>query len=348
MTTKIIKRLTISLLLIFSLTILGGCSKDNKSTEPLSRSEVLMGTVVTVSLYDSNDEAILDKVFNKVKDLESILSINENGTLVDKINEEAGIKPVKVDDDTYNIVKKGIEYSNLSNGLFDISVGPIVKLWNIGLPEARVPSQEEIDEKLPLIGYSDIEIDDTNKTIFLKRKGMMIDLGSIAKGYAADEISRILTENNVNSAIIDLGGNIYAHGIKPSGQDWNIGIQNPFSTRGDIIGVLKVKNKTVVTSGIYERYIEKDGVKYHHLLNPNTGYPFENNIAGVSIITDKSIDADALSTTVFAKGLEGGLKFVETLPNVDAIFITKDNKVYITNGIRDSFTLENEDFTLEN
>ena len=176
----------------------------------------------------------------------------------------------------------------------------------------------------------------------------MIDLGSIAKGYAADEISRILTENNVNSAIIDLGGNIYAHGIKPSGQDWNIGIQNPFSTRGDIIGVLKVKNKTVVTSGIYERYIEKDGVKYHHLLNPNTGYPFENNIAGVSIITDKSIDADALSTTVFAKGLEEGLKFVETLPNVDAIFITKDNKVYITNGIRDSFTLENEDFTLEN
>ena len=110
MTTKIIKRLAISLLLIFSLAILGGCSKDNKATEPLSRSEVLMGTVVTVSLYDSNDEAILDKVFNKVKDLESILSINENGTLVDEINEEAGIKPVKLDDDTYNIVKKGIEY----------------------------------------------------------------------------------------------------------------------------------------------------------------------------------------------------------------------------------------------
>ena len=307
-----------------------------------------MGTVVKITLYDSNDSAILDKAFDRVAEIESLVSINEAGTELDKVNDFAGISPVEVTSTTYEIVEKGLEYSKLSNGDFDITIGPLVKLWNIGLDDAKVPTQEEIDSVLPLIDYNLLELNKEDHTIFLKNKGMMIDLGSIAKGYAADEISRILTENNVNSAIIDLGGNIYAHGIKPSGQDWNIGIQNPFSTRGDIIGVLKVKNKTVVTSGIYERYIEKDGVKYHHLLNPNTGYPFENNIAGVSIITDKSIDADALSTTVFAKGLEEGLKFVETLPNVDAIFITKDNKVYITNGIRDSFTLENEDFTLEN
>lgn len=348
MTTKIIKRLTISLLLIFSLTILGGCSKDNKSTEPLSRSEVLMGTVVTVSLYDSNDEAILDKVFNKVKYLESILSINENGTLVDEINEEAGIKPVKVDDDTYNIVKKGIEYSNLSNGLFDISVGPIVKLWNIGLPEARVPSQEEIDEKLPLIGYSDIEIDDTNKTIFLKRKGMMIDLGGIAKGYTADVISNILTEEGVKSAIINLGGNVFAHGSKVNGDDWKIGIQNPFTERGGIIGTITTSNKSVVTSGIYERYIEQDGVKYHHILSPFTGYPYDNEIAGITIVSDKSVDGDALSTSVFAMGVEKGMEFVNTLDGIDAIFITKDYKVYITDGLKSIFTLTNSNFTLEN
>ena len=348
MTTKIIKILTISLLLIFSLAILGGCSKDNKATEPLSRSEVLMGTVVTVSLYDSNDEAILDKVFNKVKDLESILSINENGTLVDEINEEAGIKPVKVDDDTYNIVKKGIEYSNLSNGLFDISVGPIVKLWNIGLPEARVPSQEEIDEKLPLIEYSDIEIDDTNKTIFLKRKGMMIDLGGIAKGYTADVISNILTEEGVKSAIINLGGNVFAHGSKVNGDDWKIGIQNPFTERGGIIGTITTSNKSVVTSGIYERYIEQDGVKYHHILSPFTGYPYDNEIAGITIVSDKSVDGDALSTSVFAMGVEKGMEFVNTLDGIDAIFITKDYKVYITDGLKSIFTLTNSDFTLEN
>ena len=146
------------------------------------------------------------------------------------------------------------------------------------------------------------------------------------------------------SYIIDLGGNIYAHGIKPSGADWKIGIQNPFNNRGDIVGVVNIKNKTVVTSGIYERFIEQDGVKYHHLLNPHTGYPFENNIAGVSIITDKSIDADALSTTVFAKGIEDGLAFVESLPNVDAIFISKDNKIYLSSGAKDIFNLTNAMF----
>lgn len=343
-----LKNLFFLMLLIFITTLIG-CNKNQASTsELLSRTELFMGTVIKITLYDSNDSTILDKAFDRISEIESLVSINESGTELDKVNDLAGISPVEVTSTTYEIVEKGLEYSKLSNGGFDITVGPLVKLWNIGLDDAKVPTQEEIDSVLPLIDYNLLELNEKDHTIFLKNKGMMIDLGSIAKGYAADEISRILTENNVNSAIIDLGGNIYAHGIKPSGQDWNIGIQNPFSTRGDIIGVLKVKNKTVVTSGIYERYIEKDGVKYHHLLNPDTGYPFENNIAGVSIVTDKSIDADALSTTVFAKGLEEGLKFVETLPSVDAIFITKDNKVYITNGIRDSFTLENEDFTLEN
>jgi len=348
MTKKMIKRLSIYLLLIFSLAILGSCSKNNKVIEPLSKSEVLMGTVVTISLYDSKDEAILDKVFNKVKEFEAILSINENGTLVDEINDEAGIKPVKVDDDTYNIVKKSLEYSKLSNGLFDISVGPIVKLWNIGLPEARVPSQEEITEKLPLIGYNDIEIDDTNKTVFLKRKGMMIDLGGIAKGYTADVISDMLTEEGVKSAIINLGGNVFAHGKKINGDDWKIGIQNPFTERGGIVASITTSNKSVVTSGIYERYIEQDGVKYHHILNPSTGYPYDNEIAGITIVSDKSTDGDALSTSVFAMGVEEGMKFVNTLDGIDAIFITKDYKVYITDGLKSIFTLTNSDFTLEN
>lgn len=343
-----LKNLFLPLLLIFITTLIG-CDKNTTSnSDVLSRTELFMGTVVTITLYDSNDSSILDKAFDRVAEIESLVSINDSGTELDKVNDSAGISPIEVTPTTFEIVEKGLEYSKLSNGDFDITIGPLVKLWSIGLDEAKVPTQEEIDSVLPSIDYNLLELNKENHTIFLKNKNMMIDLGSIAKGYAADEISHILTENDVNSAIIDLGGNIYAHGIKPSGKDWNIGIQNPFNNRGDIIGVLKVKNKTVVTSGIYERYIEKDGIKYHHLLNPHTGYPFENNIAGVSIITDKSIDADALSTIVFAKGLEEGLKFVETLPNVDAIFITTDNKVYITNDIRDSFTLENVDFTLEN
>lgn len=348
MTKNILKNIVFSLLLIFSLTILIGCSNNNKVVEPLEESELLMGTVVSVSLYDKQDQAILDKVFAKVKELESILSINEAGTLVDKINEEAGINPVKVDDDTYTIIKKGIEYSELSNGLFDITVGPIVKLWSIGLPEAKVPTQAEIDEKLPLIGYNDIELNDEDKTVYLKRKGMIIDLGGIAKGYTADVISNILTEEGVKSAIIDLGGNIFAHGKKVNGDDWRIGIQDPYSDRGDKVGVITVSNKSVVTSGIYERYIEKDGVKYHHILSPLTGYPYENEIAGITIVSDKSVDGDALSTSVFAMGVEEGMNFVNSIDGIDAIFVTKDNKVYITNGLKDNFSLTNESFTLEN
>ena len=348
MTKNTLKNIVFSLLLIFSLTILIGCSNNNKVVEPLKESELLMGTVVTVSLYDKQDQAILDKVFAKVKELESILSINEAGTLVDKINEEAGINPVKVDDDTYTIIKKGIEYSELSNGLFDITVGPIVKLWSIGLPEAKVPTQAEIDEKLPLIGYNDIELNDEDKTVYLKRKDMIIDLGGIAKGYTADVISNILTEEGVKSAIIDLGGNIFAHGKKVNGDDWRIGIQDPYSDRGDKVGVITVSNKSVVTSGIYERYIEKDGVKYHHILSPLTGYPYENEIAGITIVSDKSVDGDALSTSVFAMGVEEGMNFVNSIEGIDAIFITKDNKVYITNGLKGNFSLTNESFTLEN
>lgn len=348
MKKKYLNYFTISILLIFSLTILSGCSKDNKVTEPLSKTELLMGTVVTVTLYDSNDEGILDKVFTKVKELESTLSINENGTLVDKINESAGIEPVKVDYDTYTVIKKGLEYAKLSNGLFDISVGPIVKLWNIGLPEAKVPTQEEIDSRIPLVGYSDVELNDEENTVFLKRQGMMIDLGGVAKGYTADVISDILTEEGVKSAIIDLGGNIFAHGLKVDGSTWRIGIQNPFSDRGDIIGTITVKNKSIVTSGIYERYIEKDGIKYHHILSPKTGYPYENEIAGITIISDKSSDGDALSTSVFSMGVKEGMKFINTQEGIDAIFVTKDNKIYITDGIRDIFKLTNTDFTLSN
>lgn len=344
---KTLNHLSLCILLVFSLSILGGCSKKEVNKEPLSKSELLMGTVIKVTLYDSDDESILNDIFNKVKELEANLSINENGTLVDKINESAGIEPVKVDDDTYEVIKKGLEYSKVSNGLFDITIGPLVKLWSIGLPEQKLPTQEEIDSKLPLIDYNDLVLDDSEKTVYLKRPGMMIDLGGIAKGFTADIISEILTERGVKSAIIDLGGNIFAHGNKNNTDFWKIGIQNPLSERGGIIGSIQVKNKSVVTSGTYERYFEENGVRYHHILSPKTGYPYENNIAGITIVSDKSVDGDALSTSVFAMGVEDGLKFVNSRDGIDAIFVTNDNKVYLSDGIKDNFTLSNSDFTIQ-
>ena len=348
MKNKSLKYLSLSILLIFSLSIFMGCSKNNKDSAPLSRTETLMGTVVKVTLYDNKDPKILDKAFDRVREIEKSVSINTTGTILDKVNESSGIEPVIVDEDTFKIVERGIHYSKLSNGLFDVTIGPLVKLWSIGLPEARVPSQEEIESVLGFINYNDIILNKEDNSIFLKNPNMIIDLGGIAKGYTADEISQVLTENNVNSAIIDLGGNLYTHGTKPGGQDWNIGIQNPLSERGQSLGTIKVNNKSVVTSGTYERFIEKNGVKYHHILNPKTGYPYENNISGISIISDSSMDGDALSTSVFAMGVEDGLKFVESQPNIDAIFVTNDKKIYLSSGIKDVFKLTNSEFTIAN
>ncbi len=346
-----LKKYAKSLLCLSLVFMLVGCSqntKENEQTEqqePVKRTEMLMGTVISVTLYDSTDETILDKVFDKVKKLEETFSINETGTEVDKINDNAGKEPVKVSDDTIEVVKEGLYYSDLSHGKFDITIGPLVKLWNI--PDATdIPTQEEIDAVIPLTNYKDVVVDESNKTVFLTKPGMMLDLGGIAKGYAADVISKMLTDEGVKSAIIDLGGNIFAHGEKVSGDSWKIGIQNPFSTRGEIVGAISVKNKSIVTSGIYERYIEVNGVKYHHILNPETGYPYENNIAGITIISDKSTTGDALSTSVFALGIDEGMKFIEGLDNVDAIFVTKDNEIYLTSGIKDNFELRDENFKL--
>lgn len=335
--------------LIMCTSILVSCTKGSSdNNEPLTRTEALMGTVVKISLYDNTDSKILDKAFDRVKEIEKLVSANESGTEIDSINNAAGKNAVKVTSTTFNVIEKGLEYSILSEGDFDVTVGPLVKLWSIGLEGAKVPTQAEIDSTLPLIDFNSLELNKQEQTVFLKNENMAIDLGAIAKGFTADEIAKLLTDNGVKSAIIDLGGNVFTLGTKPSGDDWTIGVQNPFNDRGDIIGTIKVNNKTVVTSGIYERYIEKDNVKYHHLLNPDTGYPYDNDIAGISIITEKSTDADALSTTIFAKGINDGLALVESLDGVDAIFIGKDYKIYITAGLKDTFSLMNEEFTLAN
>ena len=340
------KLMIIGLIFVLAIGIVGCANED--SNQPISRTEIFMSTPVSITIYDGGSENILDKAFEKVEEVEELVSINKENTEISELNKNAGIEKVKLSDISYDILKKGLEYSKLSNGSYDITIGPLVKLWNIGFEDAKVPSKDEINEVIGSIDYNNIEINDSTKEVFLTKKGMEIDLGSIAKGYIADEIANILKQEGVNRAIIDLGGNIYALGSKSSDSNWKIGIQNPFNDRGEVVGAIEVSDKTVVTSGIYERFIEEDGVKYHHILNPKTGYPYETDIAGVSIIADESIDADALSTLTFTKGVEEGLRFIEGLDNLDAIFITNDKKIYITKNIRDKFNIINTEFEIVN
>ncbi|MBU3143592.1 FAD:protein FMN transferase [Clostridium sp. CF012] len=329
--------------------MLSACSKKVVGpVEPISGNEFLMGTVCTIKIYDKSSTKVLDSAFKRISEIENTMSLNKETSEVIDINNAAGEKPIKISDGTMKVLKEGLKFAGLTAGKMDITVGPLVKLWGIGTDAARVPSKGEIQEKKALINYKNLILDEKNKTAFLKNKGMIIDLGAIAKGYTADEVAKVLKENGVEHAIINLGGNVFAMGKNVTGTPWKIGIQDPFTQRGDIIGMIEVDNKSIVTSGIYERYFEKDGVKYHHILSTSTGYPCDNSIAGVSIVSEKSIDGDALSTSVFSLGLEEGMKLINTMPGVEAIFITKDKQVYTTTGLKDNFKITNSEFKLKN
>ncbi|MTK12557.1 MAG: FAD:protein FMN transferase [Clostridiaceae bacterium] len=347
---KYISRRKRSIFLVGLMAIslfLGGCSSQN--AEPVEKTEFMLGTICTIKVYDGNKNEALDKAFQRVKQIENEMSINKEGTEFDAVANAAGKNFVKVSDDTFAVIKKGLYYSEQSKGAFDITIGPLVKLWGIGTDNAKVPTQAEIDAAKALVGYKDLVLDEANKKVMLKRPGMSIDAGGIGKGFAADEAAKVLKQNGVKHAIINLGGNVLVIGNNPDGRPWGIGVQNPFDTRGKEIGVLSATDKTVVTSGIYERYIEKNGKKYHHILNPFTGYPMENSLASVTVFTDVSFDADAMTKYIFYQGLEKGPEYVKnSLPGVEAIFITKDKGVYVTEGLKNNFKLTNSEFKMIN
>ncbi|SHJ70317.1 FAD:protein FMN transferase [Paramaledivibacter caminithermalis] len=342
---RIIVALSIAILII---SIATGCSNNIKrvNNQPVSKTEFVLGTVATIKIYDNASEEVFNKAFGKLREIDKKMSINIDNSEVIAINSNAGKDFVKVSDDTFYVIKRGKYFSQLSEGKFDISIGPLVKLWNIGTEYAKVPTEEEIENKKSLIDYNNVILNESEKSVMLKKEGMMLDLGGIAKGYGADEVVNILKENNIKHAIINLGGNIFAYGNKQDGTPWNIGVQDPNLSRGNHIGIVQASDQTVVTSGVYERYFEEDGKRYHHILDPYIGYPVENNLAGISIIARSSIDADSLSTAAFVLGLDKGIELIEKLDNADAIFITNDSKVYITSGLKGKFNLTNTNFEL--
>lgn len=340
----------IILVILTSFFVLLGCGPNETGLleSPHRETKFLLGTVVTISVYDPDHEYVIDLALDRVEELEYMLSDEIKSTEVDQINKNAGIEPVQVSEELYYLIEQSIDYGEISDGGFDITVGPLTNLWRIGYDDARKPETDEINQVLHLIDYNKIQLDRDEQSIFLQEKDMQMDLGAIAKGYITDQVHQLFIQEGVTSAIIDLGGNIFVMGQRPKGGDWSVGIQNPFLARGEIIGRIRTTDQSVVTSGIYERYLEVEGEQYHHLLNPKTGYPFDNEIAGVSIVSDTSIDGDALSTVVFTKGLNEGKSFIESYPGAEAIFITKDREVIISSGLVDKFELTNDRFDLIN
>jgi thiamine biosynthesis lipoprotein len=332
------------LLILFfcwAFAALSGCAR---ALPP--QSEFVLGTICTVNLYDGGSSRVYREIFGRLREIENRMSANLADSELERINRMAGIEAVPVHGDLLELVEKALYYADISGGAFDPAVGPLVKLWGIGTDSPHIPSQEEIDSLLPLVNRRDIEVDRRNMTVFLRQPGMRLDLGAVAKGYAADETAAIIRNAGIKRAVIDLGGNVFAYGEKEDGSPWRIGIQNPLGNRGEYIGIMEVRNKTIVTSGVYERFIEADGKRYHHLLSPATGFPADNGLLSVTIIADSSIDADGLSTAAFVLGCEKGRPLVESM-GAEAVFVFEDYSVRGTAGILAFFTLTDPAFTLE-
>lgn len=334
-----------SLILIFIIIIfLSSCSNSSaKYTQKYEDQFFAMGTVITQQLYYDDSQKVFEEVKKRFKDIENSMTINTPGSLVDNLNSKSGSGSfVKLNKDIIYVLSKAKNFASLSKGSFDVSVGPLVKAWGVFTDNPRIPNKNEIDKLKSLVDYNDIKLNEKSLSASLKRKNQIVDLGGIAKGYAGDEAIKIFKKHGITSAFVNLGGNVVTLGGKPDGSPWKVGIQNPRGPDGEYIAIVKVSGKTVVTSGDYERFFEKDGVRYHHIIDPTTGYPSKSGLISTTIVTSLSIDADALSTSTFVLGLEKGMALVKKMKDTEAIFITEDKKIYTTTGLKDKITITDD------
>jgi len=328
-------------ILAFSACVKAAASKESSSVEnnqqadPI-RAEFALNTVCSITLFDQAKESVYNDIFNRLNEIENLMSAHLPNTDISRINAYAGKAPVKVHSDVFNLIERALYFAEISGGAFDPTVGPLVNLWGITSEKPRLPSRTEINAVLPLINWRNVELDRQNQTVFLKNASMALDLGAIAKGYAADEVISIIKEAKIDRAIVDLGGNVATFGVKADKSPWRVGLQNPEfgkNNRGAYIGIIPGPAKTVVTSGVYERYFEYNGTYYHHIFSPYSGYPASNGLMSVTIVADTSMDADALSTATFVMGYEKGRVLIDSIKGVEAIFVFEDKTIRKTSGL---------------
>lgn len=303
-----------------------------KAADPLaSRTGFYFDTVITVSLYDTDDESILDKCFEKMAYYENTLSRTVEGSDVWNINHSKG-QSVTVSDDTLTLLKEALHYCEITDGAFDVSIEPVSSLWNFHEDaEASVPDDTAIKDGLHHVDYTQIHVEDHSVTLDDPEGG--IDLGAIAKGYISDGVRDVLRENGCESALISLGGNIYALGTKPDGSAFTIGVRRPFQESAySIIEKVSAVDQAVITSGTYERYFYVGDTLYHHILDPATGYPKETDLTSVTILCSDGTQGDALSTTCFLLGPEKGMELIESLDGVEALFIDSEENLTASSG----------------
>ncbi|MBP8640369.1 MAG: FAD:protein FMN transferase [Oscillospiraceae bacterium] len=327
------RRIIIAQLLniVILLTIFGGCSAAQGTKT--SKSDFVLNTVATITIYGNSNEKIIDECFDLCRHYEALFSRTDENSEICKLNSR---EISEVSDETADLIIKGLYFGALSGGSFDIAIEPLSALWNFTADSPIVPSAEDIAEAQSHVDYRDVSV--SGNTVSFATDYTRLDLGAIAKGYIADKVKELLVSRGVERAIINLGGNVLCIGGKTDTSGFEIGIQYPFSD-GSIASV-SVSDLSVVTSGTYERYFEEDGKLYHHILDPQTGYPVENNLLSVSIIGESSCTCDALSTSCFALGKEAGTALIESMDGYYAVFITDDYKLYFTEGAQEALDIK--------
>ena len=332
MIPKLIK-LLITLALAASIISCG--SGDELKITKVSR--IVMGTLVEISAVGPTDKTqpAIDAAFSELKRVENLTSFHKSSDLT-RLNKSSGEGPQTVDPELVGLITKSLEFSALSQGAFDPSIGPVAQLWNFsGESGPRLPDSAEIGKILPLIGWEQVLVDEDGHSVSLAKAGMALDLGAIAKGYAIDKATQKLKSLGVKAALVNAGGDIVAYGEKEPGKPWKIGVQDPRNP-GGVIAVAELKDRAMVTSGDYERSFEDAGKRYHHLLDPKTGYPADG-LQSVTIVAADGVTADALSTAVFVLGEEKGIRLIESLPDVAALLVDAQGKIIISQKAQEMF-----------
>lgn len=336
-----------TVLVLAGLILILMLRREGTVPETIDDNQFLLDTVVSIRLYKSGRTELLESAFKLIEEYELQLSRHRSGSEISLLNAAPAGTAVSSADSTIELIKRSIEYAQASDGTFDPTVGPLVDLWGIGSEEARIPDPEEIDKTLALIDYRMVQVDENAGEVTLAVPGMALDMGGIAKGWIADRTADYLREHGEKHILINLGGNVLVSGGKPGGKPFKIGMQDPFDDRGRYLGIFSLENGSVVSSGIYERFFESEGIRYHHILSTDDGYPVRNGLAAVTILSEKSVDGDALSTTVFALGLDEGIKLVTSMDGIEAAFITLDGKVIMTEGAANRFEASDPDINIE-
>lgn len=326
-------------ILVFSLILflIYFTSKESKAKGiEISKARILMGTIVEIKAFGDDRGGVLnaiDRAFSEMERLEMMMSHYRGDSEISLIEKKAP-QWVKVSPEVFEVLSEAIKVSKLSEGAFDITVGILGKVWNFEDGKERIPTSKELKALLPFVDYRYIELSPEDFAVRLKKKGVRLTLGGIAKGYIVDRAMDVLKENGIEEALINAGGDIEVMG---EGRAWRIGIQHP-RQRGSIIGILTVYNGAVATSGDYERFFTKDGVRYHHLLDPRTGMP-ARGVQSVTIVAPQAWYADALATAVFVMGVEKGRRLIKDLEGVEGVIVDGKGKIWVSSGLKGKLEL---------